>query len=280
MMHDPRGYVIAIKVNGKTLREDNGKVYLPFNTEYEIFIKNLTLLRVGASVEIDGTDVTNGLVVIDAKDDVTLKRMILGNDLTNGPAFKFVSLSSGQVQDPSEKENGYIKVSFFPEKYPTFDTLYYKTPGTIYNDHGLGDLFDYRDGGGMVSPSSFSDPSAASKGIFRGDTSSRGIVGNTISSPSALYSSTMSDQVNVCSDAVVGTSQLGATVAGNKVSQSFTSIRFSYHPVAFTVMTLRLLGNVEPVLVKDTRSKFCHNCGVKVKLGYRYCSNCGALLTT
>ena len=45
---------MAIKANGKVLREFNGIVGLPYGTEYEIFLKNLSEDRCGIYIDIDG----------------------------------------------------------------------------------------------------------------------------------------------------------------------------------------------------------------------------------
>jgi len=122
MMHDKTsGYVIAILNNGKVLREVNGKVYLPFYSDYSIRIKNPKDTRVGVSIDIDGTDVTDGKIIVDARSHFDFNRMIVDGNLYDGPSLRFVPIGDGRVQDPTSRDNGIVLVKFYPER-----TTYYR----------------------------------------------------------------------------------------------------------------------------------------------------------
>ena len=55
---------VALKANGKVLREQKDKVYVPFGTEYTILIKNLNTVRASFTIEIDGQDATQNVSLI------------------------------------------------------------------------------------------------------------------------------------------------------------------------------------------------------------------------
>lgn len=127
MTHSVNGYVLAIRdSNKKILREFNGKVYLPFHSEYSLFIKNTGSGRALAKVEIDGTDVLGGeRLVIPAYGGADLERF-----LPSDRKFKFVPTSDSRVQDPTSGENGIVKVTFNREY------VNYQTPFTTYTNGG------------------------------------------------------------------------------------------------------------------------------------------------
>jgi hypothetical protein len=102
-------FVLAIKDSKRqVLREYDGKVYLPFHSEYSLFLKNTGSVRALATVEIDGTDVLGGNgLVIPAWGHVDLERFI-----PSDKKFKFVPAGDSRVQDPTSGDNGLIKVTF------------------------------------------------------------------------------------------------------------------------------------------------------------------------
>lgn len=123
-----KGFAVAILSDGKPLRESNRVVRLRFGSEYQIRIKNTTNRRALASVEIDGMNVLSSELVLQPNQTIDLERFCLDGDLTKGKKFRFVSADSSEVQDPTSKENGLIRVSIKPE-LTVFDLLDYTPPG-------------------------------------------------------------------------------------------------------------------------------------------------------
>jgi hypothetical protein len=69
---------VALKSNGKVLREYGDTVYVPFGSEFSILVKNLSTLRVAVSITIDGTDVMDGArLIVDASDEKDLTRQLI-----------------------------------------------------------------------------------------------------------------------------------------------------------------------------------------------------------
>jgi hypothetical protein len=118
MMYE-NGFAIAIKNDGKVLREvrrEGGKaVYMPFDSEYDIFLKNKNDRRALVNVDIDGMEAAHG-IVLGANDHIDLERFLIDGDLHSGNRFKFVRADNREVQDPTDPENGYIRVEFWMEK--------------------------------------------------------------------------------------------------------------------------------------------------------------------
>ena len=127
MMHS-NGFVLAVKGSDrKILRELGGRVFLPFHSEYSLFLKNINSVRATCSISIDGTDVLGGEeLIVRAGESVDLERFLADGNLTSGRKFKFVPLSDSKVQDPSSPENGLIEVHFWKEKQK------YVLPTTLY----------------------------------------------------------------------------------------------------------------------------------------------------
>lgn len=90
-------FALAIKHEGKILREDGEKVYLPFGSEYKIVLKNLNSSKAQVKVFIDGEDVTNGALIVNPNTSIDLERFI-GKDLNKGNRFKFIERSE-RIED-------------------------------------------------------------------------------------------------------------------------------------------------------------------------------------
>lgn len=131
MMHS-NGFVLAVKHSGQVLRELNGEVFLPFNSEYSLFLKNTNNVRSVCSVKIDGTDVLGGSeLIVPANGSLDLERFLSSGDMESGNRFKFVPLSDPNVSDPTSSENGTIEVTFWKELSYTY-TMVANSP-IIYN---------------------------------------------------------------------------------------------------------------------------------------------------
>jgi len=115
MMHYDQ-YVVAItNPNGKAYREfeserlTNGrksKIYLPFDSEYKILIKNNSDRRAKLTIDLDGTSISGmGGLILDAYKTESLERFV---DVAK--KFLFVRKNDERVSDPTSGENGILKV--------------------------------------------------------------------------------------------------------------------------------------------------------------------------
>lgn len=117
MMAYDNQFVICVLHNGRVLRESNrGMVHIPYNGQYKIRLKNKhTYLRAKARVSVDGRSVSNlGDFILQAGETLDLERF-LDYSMSEGSRFKFVPLSDERVSDPTDHNNGLIKVEFYRE---------------------------------------------------------------------------------------------------------------------------------------------------------------------
>ena len=244
MMHS-NGFIICVQdANKNVLREIGDKVFLPFHSEYSLRLKNNHGVRALAEVSIDGTDVLGGSgLIVDSWDTVDLERFIVDGDLNAGQHFKFIPLGDGEVADPTEPQNGIVKVTFWKEK-----------PKPIYF-------------GGQIRNRSLSFGPPIMRNDCFGD-SIEPVAGKPDSK--ALYTANCD----------VGAGEPGATVAGSKSDQKFTSAHFGEKELSPTVITLHLVGKKDcPLTVKDTKKMHCTECGKKVAFKDKFCKHCGTSTT-
>lgn len=66
-----------MKTAGKVLREKDGIVYVPFGSEYSLYLKNLTYRRCQVKIGIDGKSISgNDKFIIAAKGTIEIERFI------------------------------------------------------------------------------------------------------------------------------------------------------------------------------------------------------------
>ena len=234
--------VIAILHKGKVLRETGGQVHLPFGSEYKIRAKNTGWGRVKVRISVDGTYIhpEDQSFVIDSGDHMDLERMITDGNWDSGSKLKFVSLSDGQVQDPTNAENGVVKVEFYREK---------------------------------DNPVIYIEPEKPTVVGFLGYDVTCNV--NYASSDMSNCSIGTSLTNNGGGRRLKSKASNGATIEGSKSNQKFTTTDdFETHILPNT-LSLTLMGLTEPKFVKNTRNKFCTHCGIKNRAKDKFCSNCG-----
>ena len=119
MMSYDSKFVLCALHKGSPVREIGNTIHLPYHSNYKIRLKNKhSYVRAKARVWIDGRPVSNlGDFILQPNDTLDLERF-LDHSLTSGNKFKFVPLSDGRVNDPTDPENGIIKVEFYRETQP------------------------------------------------------------------------------------------------------------------------------------------------------------------
>lgn len=277
MMYDKtNGYVIAILSNGKVLRESNGSVHLPFNSEYSIRLKNnKSGLKAQVEVSVDGTSIIGDeRLVLNPHQSLDLERMILDGDNCSGRKLKFVPLDDDDVQDPTSSENGIVEVKFFEElnwpkiyiaedpfrgseKHPIWGGGIITTPNT--DPH-----WRYHTG----TPTDYLRSSLTSKPqhCYYSNSVGAGISGNLQATNCVLSTDAGSN---------------GATVEGSESTQQFTDVQgFPVLAKETSVLRLKLVGieDKKPVYVKDTRKIYCPECRKRNSRKFKFCPNCGTSL--
>jgi len=265
-------FVTAIKVNGKVLREKGEQVFLPYQTEFSILLKNLNSRRVQVSVSIDGTDIAEGTqFIIDANSELEVKRFIRNGNLQSGNAFKFIPRTESVEEFRGIKsDDGIVRVEFEFEKevipvpnYKTYDIYprpwsyppYAPPPNPYWYHVPIGSTYLR----GMAQGIGGSAPTGA---------------GATLSSNSASIN-TFSTQSSC---------DTGITVPGSEVDQKFHTVSGFIAEDVSTVMILRLVGEtaenkvVKAPVTVDIKPE-CITCGKVNLVNSKFCSNCGTALS-
>ena len=257
---------IALKSAGKVLREFKDEVYVPFGSEYSIFIKNLNSVRALVTVSVDGEDVGEGTkFVINANDSIDLKRFIKNGNFDAGNRFKFIERTSA-IEDHRGIgiEDGLVRVEFQFEKPAaiiTWSQPWDKQP------------WPYAD------PYKYDGPYWANT-IGRSDVVGRGQVTYTASGSSQPVAS---NSVSVSSNVSQSVNDAGITVPGSISNQKFVDAGWFPVETETHVVVLKILGetrdNVQvrkPVTVKAKPT--CETCGRTNQATAKFCTECGTSL--
>ena len=286
---------VAIKHNGKILRETADLVHLPFGSEFSVLVKNLNSRRAKFTLHIDGTDVLDGDdVVVNANSEIEMKRFFRNGNMDEGNAFKFIERTQSIEDGPRgiKVDDGIVRVEFWFEQAPPvitttihhhrdvwWDEYYrnnYRLGGPYYSTtYGSGAL-----GGAKLGNSDASGGAqSVSNGIMRGS-------GGSMTGGSAAITSTAAYNVSTNAASIpapdLNVAVAGITVPGSKVEQKFVTV-YGFNPEAQShVIILRLAGRngevevAAPVTVKSKQK--CITCGKVNKATAKFCSDCGTAL--
>ena len=226
MMSYCNGYVCSVlNHNNRAFREfnENGvrTCIVPFGSEYKLRIKNSNYNRIKVKIFIDGMDICSneGGLVLNSKQTLDLERFI--DDLDSGKKFKFISTKegkdTGEIQDPTNPENGTIRFEIHPEK--DFDPFW-----------------------SLTTTSGTFTSSGEQNVNIKGTTTKTTIPiyeSSAYSSPTAYYIN--SDlTTNTCSVDVLDTTD-GATSEGSNSNQSFMEVS-DFETDMPTIIELKLRG--------------------------------------
>jgi hypothetical protein len=213
MMAYANNFVASILINNKPQREfqkDGDRTcYIPFDTEYQIRLKNKNSLRCKVQVDIDGMSATgNSAIVLDSYGTLDLERFIIDKD--KGRKFKFLSqekaMETGEINDPDSPDNGYVTLKFYQE-----------TPSILIrsssaNDHFTTDKKIFRSNS---LPSSVMNSTSLDSGISCSNTSS-------------LVDSSVNCSLTSCMDSIVTdvepSGNEGVTGEGSISTQKFQDV--------------------------------------------------------
>ena len=278
---------VALKANGKVLREFKDTVYVPFGTEYTIFIKNLNTVRASVTIEVDGQAATENVsLIINPKEELELTRFIKNGNLTTGNRFKFIERSANIEQHRGVGvEDGLIRIEFeFERELQQMVTLKNSKPwwdqkiGSPWYGHE--DKFYYAD------PSYTTCDAAISKGVLRSASPAHGELMNSVTCNAVAYSANAAPTMGMATAACAAPqsfNDVGITVPGSLSDQKFSAVHgFNGDGIKHAIV-LKLLGESpagqliqQPVTVKAKPK--CTTCGKTNKATARFCSDCGTSL--
>lgn len=242
-----QNFVAVIKCGGKIIREtSSGDVYLPFNTEYSIFLKNKDTRKALVGIEVDGQDVlNNNRLILSGNETQEIKGFM--RDMCETNRFRFINKTKEIQRYRGDRiDDGLIRVTYQFEAPYCFYTL----PITVNNDWGsVGPCWSYTSSETNIY--SFCD--------------SGGAVGSKVS----YCSSPLSDE--------------GITVKGSKIKQNYTYGYVGQLESTVYTIVLRLRGMhknnkiVKKAITIKTKL-MCPTCGRKNRSFNTYCYNCGTHL--
>lgn len=257
---------VAVRAGGKILREHKEVVYLPFGTEYSIFIKNLNTVRAQVNVFIDGVDVAEGdSVIVGAGSNIDLTRFITNQNLKSGNAFKFIERTDGVEKHRGIGiEDGLIRVEFqFERPTPSLADLLSRSNRTKYDPPYTPGLSTWP----HQQPTIWCSTAVAQGASPQLMNVSSGMVG-------------MASSTTTASAAANYTNDVGVTVPGSVKNQQFQNVAALDVEDEKHAMVLKLVGEtpdnqlvVAPITVKSKPK--CVSCGHVNKSRAKFCSECG-----
>jgi hypothetical protein len=303
--------VASLKANGKILREFKDTVYIPFGSEYSFLLKNLNTTRALVNVFIDGENVIEGGLVLNAGQEVDLERYVKNGNLNAGNKFKFIERTSAIEDGPRgvKLEDGLVRIEFqyeAPRPVININDVWWKNNivgqgGAYYGTGTPRDMFYATNGtsasgvSGSLSADRFSiTPSGSTcqvnvNGALRGVDYSQGeSVKATAASATTATLNSMNISAQSSHDGAatmdwMPANDVGITVPGSKSEQKFTSVTMGAMEAEKHTIVLKLLGETEdnkpvthPVTVKHKPK--CVTCGKQNKATAKFCTECGTAL--
>jgi hypothetical protein len=249
MMYNQK-FIATVKTDGKVLREFKDTIYIPYGSEYSVYLMNMNSVRAKVKVSIDGEDVLNGDdLVIAPNTSIELERFM--ETMDKGHKFKFIERSSEiESHRGLRAEDGLLRVEYTFEKvsapivnnYPPFNY----PPGV--RAFGVNDW-----GKPVLMAQTYDSYSPSNSSLF-------------VSASAKSFSS----------------SSVGITTKGSISTQQFQKVSDFTTDGVSHVMVLHLQGEnqgkpvVTPIDVK--RVQKCDCCGKVNPVSAKFCNSCGTSL--
>jgi hypothetical protein len=292
--------VASLKANGRILREFKDTVYIPFGSEYSILLKNLNTTRAIVNVYIDGTNIVEGGLVLNAGQEVDLERSIINGNLSAGNKLKFIERTSAIENGPRgvKLEDGLIRIEFqFEAPRPVINVNDWWKNSIVGQGTGVPrDIFYATNGtsasgvSGSTGTDRFTLTASGSisqmnvNGVLRGVDYSNGEA--TKAAAASAINNVVPQSATHDGMATMDwmpANDVGITVPGSKSEQKFvTTTMGALDPEKHTIV-LKILGETpdnrpvtEAVTVK--KKPKCVTCGKQNKATAKFCSECGTAL--
>lgn len=245
--------VAVIKVNGKVMREIDNKVFLPFGSDYEIYLKNLASRRAKVKISVDGSDILSHNSLIMPANSETHLEGFLRSDGSVDKRFRFIQKTDKISQHRGDRvDDGIVRIEYWFEK--PFEQAYFRrmTP-TIY----WADSYDL---------------------TFTPHRSSFGGGGTYQAMSQSSFTGPVAQAFNCQVDAA------GITIKGGESNQSFgetSDIQTEYNSHVISLLLQGLNSKSQPVskpLFAHDKIK-CEVCGTINSSSHKFCHECSNNLT-
>ena len=274
-------FVAEVKVNDRILRIRDGAVYLPFGSEYTLYLKNLNSKRASVNISIDGEDVLdNNSLILDANSSTELQGFLRGNVARN--RFRFINKTKQIADHRGDKvDDGLIRVEFSYEKPQPEPWIKDVIKEVHHYHHNEPIRWTYYN-----TPDWNNCRNISNDDVLYGSSAGSGPTGQstfTMNTSGKMSNATM-DSLGVAAEAsAVPNADEGITVKGSEVHQSFmySSIGELEDSTVIIINLKGLIGQTnkpiqEAVTVKTKVQ--CPTCGTKSTSAAKYCANCGTFL--
>lgn len=251
--------VVSLRVNGRILREfnENGDptVYLPFGSEYSVYLKNMESRKALVSIKVDGRDVIDQFI-LNPNQSTDIERFFEG-DMNSGHKLKFIEKTDRVREHRGEgAEDGLLVVNWqFEEHKVKYTKQIDPYPIWKYESHSFDPLGN--------APRTLSH----STGDGMRD---------------ATYSAAPASFNQITHDMYVPTNDDGITVEGSESDQQFTYGRIGTLESTRHSVVIKMKGGNGPKNITEpvtTRAKLkCKTCGTKNSSSSKFCSHCGTAL--
>jgi hypothetical protein len=265
------GFVVAVKINDKSVEEKDNKVILPFDSEYTLMLKNKNDRKAVARVFIDDEEATEkGRLIIDANGVVNLERFI--DDINKGKRFKFVPISNNAVKDKGSSEKGFIEVHFQLVKPVVNNVVIHEHHYRRYRPFD----FYYSDGPFYVD---YDFPVFGSSKFLCSN--SGGGTGMSMSAGSKNFTlnSYETSELKTTNEAFIQDNHLveerGATIKGSNSSQKFCYSYVGELEAQETIIRFQLVGTRDSKIADQYLKTHCTQCGKAYDINDVYCAKCG-----
>jgi hypothetical protein len=269
------GFVVSTKINGRTVEEKDGKVVIPFDSEYSLMLKNRNDRKAVARVYIDGEEATEkGRLILDANASINLERFI--DDMDKGRKFKFVPISDRRVNDKGDSEKGFIEVRFQLVKPVVNNVIVHEEH--IYHHprrdwyHDWSPFYPYKWNQPYFVDTTFQSATLGSSMTLNASAC------NSVNSVSS-FACTTSPTSSIQHDAYIKDNHLveeaGATVKGSNSSQKFSYSYIGELESTEIVIRFQLVGTKDEKIADQYLKTHCTKCGKKYDVNDNYCAKCG-----
>lgn len=253
--------VARIRCNGKDLRDYKDGVYLPFNSEYSIVLKNLYSRKALVDVYVDGQTVIEGLILHPStrRDNTVELERFFENDDSKGHKLKFIE-KTDKIRDHrgDNVEDGLVRIIY---RFEAEDDPISHCVSWLNRQRG---------------------PLSDAPYMWDHNNISYGVSNQSINTS---YTSTSASSVHHCASRSMSTNtnEEGITTKGEYSDQTFTLGHIGRLEREEYVIVLPLKGyhtKGQPVeKVTGTRDKIeCETCGKRNRSHHRFCSECGTAL--
>jgi hypothetical protein len=272
-------FVVEVKSNGKILRVKDNAVFLPFGSEYTLYLKNLHSRRASVNVSVDGEDVLdNHSLILDANSSTELQGFLRGNVARN--RFRFIQKTE-QIQKHrgDRADDGLVRVEFAFEKLQPEPKIvntikevhHYYNPPVQFTYYGTNTDWSYTD----HNLSAGKTPHPGSENIMYSSTDDSSLRSRGISNVTV-------DSLGVQNVSEVPNADEGITVKGSEVNQQFNYSTIGEleeaNVIVISLKGIKDSGGEVSQPVTTTKKLQCKTCGTKSKSLFKYCPTCGTFL--